>query len=501
MSKTKTFSGKLNSICTEFLLHTNKFTSAGFAFALFLLFTIITPSAANAQSATVYGSLGNFDVINHTGHHSHGFEIELEGIHPEDVYYSFSVQRYGLAHVTATATGTLVRWESSYANGAFTQTTLPHAPNTPFAGSCYQWGANYNQSACEHFGVSLQATPTHTTYRWLIEDTANPGTLVGVDPPIAIVSPVYVINPPVVQGGGPELVDVIEAPEPAEAPELYGDAQWVKVFKVQLNREANLDELVSDNAVVPQDAAHLEVEWEIVQQEPASNSNSNGNRRRRQHTETLNVDTRAVVRRYETYAFTGQYDPVTHEALCADLTCNTAAVDEVGELIGAQMTAANISVASVSVAKTGNGSVNSSDSLINCGSKCAAIYDNGAAVTLTASPATNYLFTGWSGACAGSLLTCTVNAAQSLRVTANFARPFDVNAKTSGKGSVVAPAAGINCGKTCSSKVAPGTNATFTATPDSGFRFVNWSGACSGTSRTCVITINNSTSVQANFAK
>ena len=470
--------------------------------ALLVLCVLIAPVASNAQSATVYGSLGNFDVINHTGHDGHGFEIELEGIQPSDVYYSFTVQRYGTAMVTATATGTRVRWASAYQNGAFSQTTLPHAPNTPFAGSCYQWGANYNQSACEHFGVSLTATPTHTTYRWLIEDAANPGTLVGVNPPIAIVSPVYTINPPVVQGNGPELVDVIEAPEPAEAPELYGDAQWVKVFKVQLNREANLDELVSDNAVVPQDAAHLEVQWEIIQQEPVSNSHSNGTRRRRQHTETLNADTRSVVRRYETYNFTGQYDPVTHEALCADTTCNTAAAAEVGELISAQMTAANVNVASVSVSKIGNGSVNSADTLINCGSKCSSIYDNGAAVTLTASPATNFLFTGWSGACAGNALTCVVNAAQSLRVTANFARPVDVTAKTSGgKGSVVAPAAGINCGRTCSSKIAPVASATFTATPDAGFRFVNWSGACSGTARTCTIAINSNISVQANFAK
>ena len=477
------------------------FYSVVLSAALLVLCVLIAPVASNAQSATVYGQLGNFDVINHTGHDGHGFEIELEGVQPGEVYYSFSAQRYGSAAVTATATGTLVRWTSSYANGAFTQTTLPHAPNTSFAGSCYQWGASYNTSACEHFGVSLTATPTHTTYRWLIEDAANPGTLIGVNPPIAIVAPVYIINPPVVQGGAPELVDIIEAPEAAEAPELYGDAQWVKVFKVQLNREANLDELVSDNAVVPQDAAHLEVQWEIVQQEPASNSHSNGNRRQRQHTEILNAETRSVIRRYETYAFTGQYDPVTHEALCADTTCNTAAAAEVGELIGAQMTAANVNVASVSVLKTGNGSVNSADGLINCGSKCASIYDNGAAVTLTASPATNYLFTGWSGGCAGNALTCVVNAAQSLRVTANFARPVDVTAKTSGKGSVVAPAAGINCGKTCSSKIAPVANATFTATPDAGFRFVNWSGACSGTARTCTIAINSSISVQANFAK
>lgn len=496
MFLTKANFNKFNSICMEILVSAKKHASTMISVALLVFLTVV---AANAQTVNTYGSLGNFDVINHTGHHSHGFEIELEGIHPEDVYYSFTVQRYGAAHVTATATGTLVRWESPYQNGAFTETTLPHAPNTPFAGSCYQWGSNYDGSACEHFGVSLNATPTHTQYRWLIEDAANPGTLVGVNPPLAIVSPVYTIIPPARDGDAPELEAEIEAPEPAEAPELYGDAQWVKVLKNQLNREVNLDELVSDNAII--ENAQVEVEWELIQAEPASNSN--GNRRRRQHRGTLNFDTRSVVRRFETYAFTGAYDPVTHEALCADLLCNAPAPEELGEFLNAQMAAVNLSVNSVSVSKTGSGNVSSSDRLISCGSKCGASYNEGTAVTLTASPSSGSLFTGWGGACAGNLLTCIVNANDALNVTANFAQAVSVSAKTSGgKGSVVSAETGINCGKTCSNRaVASGTRATFTATPEAGFRFANWSGACSGSAATCTITIGSNVSVQANFTK
>jgi hypothetical protein len=477
----------------------NKQSSVAIWGALLALIIFIAPLGLRAQTATVYGQLGNFDVINHTGHDGHGFEIELEGIHPEDVYYSFSVERYGAPHVSATATGTLVRWESPYANGAFTARTLPHAPNTPFAGSCYQWGANYDQSACEHFGVSLTATPTHTQYRWLIEDETNPGTLIGFNPPIAIMTPVYLIIPPAQEGAQPELQAVIEAPEPAERPELYGDAQWVKVLKTQLNREVGLDELVSDNAIIQ--GAQTEVEWEIIQAEPAGNSN--GNRRQRQHQGSLNFDTRSVVRRFETYAFTGAYDPITHEALCADLTCTAPSGGELGEFISAQMAAANVRVPSVSVAKTGSGNVSSADRLISCGSKCAAGYTAGTAVTLTAEPSSGSLFRGWGGACAGNLLTCTLNAADAMSVTANFAAAVSVSAKTSGgKGSVTSAAAGIDCGKTCSSKVASGTTATFTVTSEPGFRFVNWSGACAGTAATCTITIGNSgASVQANFTK
>ncbi|MEP6900403.1 MAG: hypothetical protein ABJA66_01560 [Actinomycetota bacterium] len=501
MYSTKKKFERLNSICTEFLMCANKLAGTAFSIALLVILTIMVTLTSNAQTATVYGQLGNFDVINHTGQDGHGFEIELEGVQPNDVPYTFSAQRYGAATITATATGTLVRWASPYNNGAFMQTTLAHAPNTPFAGSCYQWGANYNSSACEHFGVSLQATPARTQYRWLIEDAGNPGTLIGVDPPIAIMTPVYIITPPIQVGAPPVLEAVIEAPEPAESPEVYGDAQWVKVFKTQLNREVNLDELVSDNAIVPQNAAQVEVEWEIVQAEPASNSNSNGNRRQRRNQETLNFDTRSVLRRYETYAFTGVYDALTHEALCADTLCNAPGAGELGEFLSAQMTAANIQVNSVSVAKTGSGTVSSADRLINCGTKCNAGYNAGAAVTLTATPAKDFLFTGWNGACAGNLVTCVINAADALNVTANFVQTFTVSAKTSGgKGAVISPA-GINCGKTCSTKVTSGTNVTFTATPEAGFRFVNWSGACSGSTISCTIPVTNTTSVQANFAK
>ncbi|HEY0458109.1 MAG TPA: hypothetical protein VGC97_03085 [Pyrinomonadaceae bacterium] len=492
-----------SNIRTAILLSANKLAGASVSIGLLALIIFIAPLVSRAQTATVYGQLGNFDVINHTGHDGHGFEIELEGIHPEDVYYSFSMQRYGAATITATATGTLVRWTSPYENGAFTKTTGQHEPNTTFAGSCYQWGTNYDASGCEHFGVSLQATPTKTQYRWLVEDAANPGNLIGFDPSIAIVSPVYTVIPPARDGDAPVLEAEIEAPEPAEAPELYGDAQWVKVYKADLTREVSLDELVSDNAVVPQDAAHMEVQWEIIQAEPLSGSNSNGNRRQRRNQGTLRFDTRAVIRRYETYTFTGAYDPLTHEALCADLTCTAPADGELGEFISAQMSAANIRVPSVTVAKTGSGNVSSLDRLISCGSKCAAGYPEGTAVTLTAEPSSGSLFRGWDGACAGSLLTCVVNAADALRVTANFASAVSVSAKTvGGKGLVSAPAVGIDCGKTCSNKVASGTTATFTVTPEPGFRFVNWSGACSGAATTCTITINNSgASVQANFTK
>jgi hypothetical protein len=470
-----------------------------FALLLFALLAFAAP--AGAQTATVFGSLSNFDVVNHTEHEAHGFEIELEGLQPNDIYASFSVQRYGIAQIEATATGTRVRWSSAYDPGLqqFTHTTIAHAAGTSFAGSCYSWGANYDASGCEHFGVSLTKSALKTTYRWLVEDANAPGTLVAFDPPVSIPAPSYIIVPPAQAGEAPELAAEIEAPEAPEAPELFGDAQWVKVFKTELPREVTLEELVSDNAIVPQDAAHAEVSWEILQADPPSNSNGNRNRGRSRNQGAIGAGTRAVVRRYEIYGYTGAYDPVTHEALCADGLCNAPADGEVGEYIGAQMAAANVGVPSVTVSTAGGGKVASSDRLISCGSKCSASYDANAQVTLTASANSGSVFTGWTGACTGALANCTLNVNEALSVTANFGPLFNLVAKTAGSGSVTSSPAAIDCGKTCSAKLVQGTRVTLTAAPAAGVKFTGWAGACSGTSLTCSVVISKDTQVQANF--
>ncbi|MFL6230506.1 MAG: InlB B-repeat-containing protein [Pyrinomonadaceae bacterium] len=468
-----------------------------FVAALALIMFALAPLTTRAQTATVSGSLSNFDVINDTGHDAHGFEIEFEGLQVKDIYSTFDVQRYGPPHISPTATGVNVRWSSAYdANAAaFAQTTTQHKAGAPFAGTCYQWnGAAYTTSGCEHFGVALYTSPLKTTYRWLVEDAQALGTLSAVDPPVAIPAPVYFVQPPAQVAAAPVLEAEIEAPEPAEAPELYGDAQWVKVFKTELQREVNLSELVSDNVVVPQDAAHAEVAWEILQAEPASNTN--GTRRRRQNQGGLNAATRAVVRRYEIYRFTGAYDPVTHQAVCADGLCNAPADGEVGDFVGAQMAAANVNVPSVTVAKMGSGSVSSTDRNISCGSKCVSYYDAGASVTLTASASSGSVFAGWGGACAGAQNPCTVTLNDAQTVVANFALSLKLSVSTSGKGSVTCGGGGV-----CAKEVTQGTTVTFSATPNAGFHFSTWTGACSGTAPTCDLTINKDTQVQAVFAK
>ncbi|MEO8133159.1 MAG: hypothetical protein ABI831_04185 [Betaproteobacteria bacterium] len=212
----------------------------------------------------------------------------------------------------------------------------------------------------------------------------------------------------------------VEAPEPAEAPELLGNAKWMKVYVRQLPREVTLDELVTDNPlVVPMTATQLESEWNLIQAGPASGSN--GNRSRKQGGSTLDPTTRTIVRRYEMYNFTGAYDPVTHEALCADLTCTAPTAGELGDFISAQMAAVSVQGDFLTITRsgTGSGSVDSIDKRMACGNKCVAAYPAGTAVTLTVKPGSGSTFVGWTGACAGTQ-SCTLSVNGSMTVGARF---------------------------------------------------------------------------------
>lgn len=67
----------------------------------------------------------------------------------------------------------------------------------------------------------------------------------------------------------------------------------------------------------------------------------------------------------------------------------------------------------------GTGTVTSSPAGISCPGTCTATFTGGDSVTLTATPATNYNFAGWSGACSGTA-GCSVMMTAAESVTASF---------------------------------------------------------------------------------
>ncbi len=473
------------------------------------------PQIASAQTATIYGSLGNFDVANNTGHDACGFEMQVDGLDQANFGGGYGYQRYGVATTEAYAGGLFIRHKSSFdpVTHSCLNRTVAHPLGQNFAGTCYMGSPNYNSSGCEHFGFYFNvATPGTALMRWMAPDPTTPDTLVAVNPPVAVPVPSYYVIAPVVPGNPPQIEVVIDAPDPPEVVGQYGDAQWMRVFVSQVPREVTLDELLSNNAIVPQDLTQLESDWQIVQTEPPGGNRGRGRHRNRGN---LLPTTRTIVRRIEMHEFTGSYDPATHEALCADLLCNAPAATEIGQQLSAQMTAVLVQSDSVTVTKAGNGQVGSADKRISCGNKCVAPYNAGTAVVLTAKAGSGSAFAGWAGACAGTQATCTVTATNHVDVSANFTvvaggggggggatgSPTLSVKLSGGKGRVTGTPGAINCGSVCSASVVAGTGVTLTATPDAGFRFVNWTGACTGSLPNCTVTVSSSGTAQANFAK
>ncbi len=468
-----------------------------------LLTLLFAPLTVNAQTVTLYGALSNFDVMNDTGQEAYGFEIEIQGV--TTIGGSFTGNRYGAPQVVPFAGGVYVRYMAAWDAAAhrFVAATPAAVSFTPTNGhQCVIGTLNYQTSGCEHFGVWTVANPNKTVYRWLLADPNNPGQLQPYGTPVAIPAPVWTVQPPAKPGDAPVVVADIAPPIPPKPAVLYGDAQWVRVYKTENGRQVGLDELVADNPVVPEDDAHLESAWDLIQDKVGDVSNG----RHRQNRGALGGNSHAVVRRYEFYKFAGTYDPVTHQALCADGTCTAPAADEVGDFIGAQNAAANLNVPNqftLTVAPAGNGLVTGTPGSIKCPGTCAATVAPGTAITLTAKAGSGSTFAGWAGPCEGAQDTCTVTLRSDATLDATFVPAFTLSIGRSGKGTVTSQPAGISCGAgksgACSTKFSAGTVLMLTALPDPGSTWTGWAGACTGTSATCTVAITKDTSVQANF--
>ncbi len=155
----------------------------------------------------------------------------------------------------------------------------------------------------------------------------------------------------------------------------------------------------------------------------------------------------------------------------------------------------------LSLSKTGSGTISSNPSGINCGSDCSEEYTENLQVDLTASPASGFTFSAWSGACTGAG-SCSVSMNTAKSVTATFIEEtleqFDLDVTVNGAGSVSSSPSGIDCGTDCNETYDERTVISLTANAESGFKFNQWSGACSG-SGSCDVTIDTNKSVTAEF--
>lgn len=322
-----------------------------------VLLLALTPSVA---SAAILGFLGNFDVINDTGQTCYGFEIDLEGIHSTDVTDVFggpgrgfptgrgydaatSVERYGSPSIAeynnGVTFGTKVTYSALY-DGMNWDFSTPSGNFITPGDNCWTGGGvSYGPNTpCDHFGVGTSATPTKTTYSWLHE--SSPNVLTNANGVVNLPAPVWqVIPPPPDQPlAPPQVVAKVEAPEP-QAFE-FGDALWVKVFTTELEDAAELEDLIGGNPHVQQ--AEIEIEWQLLQKD-AGNPNSG------QLESGLGVpvgpNAASILRRYEFYEFSGEYDNETHEAKFAQgFGDSNPGPNDVGTYLGSQNAAVNLDV-------------------------------------------------------------------------------------------------------------------------------------------------------------
>jgi hypothetical protein len=166
---------------------------------------------------------------------------------------------------------------------------------------------------------------------------------------------------------------------------------------------------------------------------------------------------------------------------------------------------AGFSLYPVTVEKTGTGqgTVTASPGPILCGAICSGEFITGSQPTLTATPAKGSVFTRFSGGGCTGTGPCTPTVKKATTIKAVFTltgqRDLSVTRNGSGTGTVTAKAAGIECGTACSSQVAAGKKVTLSAMPATGSTFAHWSGACTGTAKSCAVTMSEARSVIATF--
>jgi uncharacterized repeat protein (TIGR02543 family) len=166
--------------------------------------------------------------------------------------------------------------------------------------------------------------------------------------------------------------------------------------------------------------------------------------------------------------------------------------------------------ATLTVTVVGNGTVTGGGITCGSGAMCTANEPNGSSVTLTAQPASGYTFIGWgatggaTGDCTGTQDTCTVQMSGAHSVTATFATTFELKVSVSGSGNVSGGTGvgAINCGNgpsDCSGDEQQDKTVTLTAAAAFGSSFLGWSGACTGVTTSCTITMNTDKTVSASF--
>jgi hypothetical protein len=237
-------------------------------------------------------------------------------------------------------------------------TPVAPANVTPRGHDCYASGpiGNYQDSGCEHFGVSLSRSPSRTTYRWIVAADARSQSTTFSSVPQQVNLPVPVWNVVPVPAGNGVRVNVVAEVEPVEEENhaQYGEPQWMKVFKIKSELKLEPDDLVrlllgAPGNILP-DETEIESEWKLIQSKPGDAEDEQEDADIKE--DRIDRGQRSIVRRYEFYRYTGPRDPENNEALpCIDddqpvpAEAPVEGCSDLGGFVGSQNVAIDIDLA------------------------------------------------------------------------------------------------------------------------------------------------------------
>lgn len=326
------------------------------AFAGVIALAVAGLSAVQAQTTTTnvaWGSINNFDVVNQTGEDCHGFEIELDDCDSTDISYTYDWNHYGTPKIYTDTltnpghTNCFIRYAAVWTNGGWSAyTAVPTGAIAPTDGHMFtDPSTNFGG---EHFGVGFGLQPSKIIYNWLVDDGTGTGALT-YGGQVLVSTPTFTLYP------NAQIQAAMPAPAPPEFYREYGDAVWVKEIKttVHTNKPVGLRDLQTPDSDHPGkkdwrngEPDEVEIEWSLLQPSLAGG----GNEELAAAKEAVNKGHEVVTRRWEFYDYVGGYDPENHEVntdnVGADGLHGTGSYSNtvvVGDFLGSQMSAADVS--------------------------------------------------------------------------------------------------------------------------------------------------------------
>lgn len=268
--------------------------------------------------------MSNFDVFNETSTNVYGAELELEGVHANEVMKTYPSHFNNLT-ITEYNNGSLFGGTRLVFTG-YNFTAAGYL--TPTVGINTNGHYAVNLPGCEHFGFSVRTQPTATKYFWLDQNSQHVTIA-----PMSVPGPTWTYLPPA--GGGQPVVRAVLNPVPAvPAVQPNPDAVWVKTYWTELPDVVDLNDLISGGNIAPQLPGEIEAEWNLL-----------GGDVNLSLEEPLNPGDASVLRRYEFFKYTGSYDEVhLPNSAFQGLPNEQPPANEIGQFIAANMVAAVLDV-------------------------------------------------------------------------------------------------------------------------------------------------------------